>query len=256
VKETLDRTPPELASDIMDRGIMLAGGGSLLQGLDERLREETQMPAHLAESPLTCVAVGSGRSLEEFEVIHRANKNSKNRRAATSGTTPGFRTSYHTLEPSPRVRQDGPAAPGSPRTAHRQLPDPSHRVLRRVRRRRPARGAARHERGPQPRPGGRQPRAEAVRDLFGWFGDTLAAKGKVEDLTAGARPAAPELAVRDNATYQNQLLAKMLETAGALGLESLRAQTGRVSSRRSRPSGTRRSASTRARATGVRVGIR
>jgi rod shape-determining protein MreB len=80
VKETLDRTPPELASDIMDRGIMLAGGGSLLQGLDERLREETQMPAHLAESPLTCVAVGSGRSLEEFEVIHRSNKNSRNRR--------------------------------------------------------------------------------------------------------------------------------------------------------------------------------
>src|SRR5512144_992553 len=80
VKETLDRTPPELASDIMDRGIMLAGGGSLLQGLDERLREETQMPTHLAESPLTCVAVGSGRSLEEFEVIHRTNKNSRNRR--------------------------------------------------------------------------------------------------------------------------------------------------------------------------------
>src|SRR5258705_3187489 len=78
VKETLDRTPPELASDIMDRGIMLAGGGSLLQGLDERLREETQMPAHLAESPLTCVAVGSGRSLEEFEAIHRSNR-SKNR---------------------------------------------------------------------------------------------------------------------------------------------------------------------------------
>jgi rod shape-determining protein MreB len=80
VKETLDRTPPELASDIMDRGIMLAGGGSLLQGLDERLREETQMPSHLAESPLTCVAVGSGRSLEEFEVIHRANKHSRSRR--------------------------------------------------------------------------------------------------------------------------------------------------------------------------------
>ena len=80
VKETLDRTPPELASDIMDRGIMLAGGGALLQGLDERLRHETQMPAHLAESPLTCVAVGSGRSLEEFEAIHRSHKNSKNNR--------------------------------------------------------------------------------------------------------------------------------------------------------------------------------
>ena len=82
IKETLDRTPPELASDIMDRGIMLAGGGSLLQGLDERLREETQMPAHRAESPLTCVAVGSGRSLEEFEAIHRSNRNNRNRQAA------------------------------------------------------------------------------------------------------------------------------------------------------------------------------
>src|SRR5438874_4611615 len=80
VKETLDRTPPELASDIMDRGIMLAGGGALLQGLDERLRDETQMPCHLAESPLTCVAVGSGRSLEEFEAIHRASKNLRDRK--------------------------------------------------------------------------------------------------------------------------------------------------------------------------------
>ena len=58
----------------MDRGIVLAGGGALLHGLDERLRHETQMPVHLAESPLTCVAVGSGRSLEEFEAIHRSNR--------------------------------------------------------------------------------------------------------------------------------------------------------------------------------------
>ena len=72
VKSTLDKTPPELASDIMDRGIMMAGGGSLLQGLDERLRRETEMPIHVAESPLTCVAVGSGRSLEEFEVMQKA----------------------------------------------------------------------------------------------------------------------------------------------------------------------------------------
>jgi rod shape-determining protein MreB and related proteins len=74
IKSTLDKTPPELAADIMDRGIVLAGGGSLLTGIEERLREETQMPVQLAESPLTCVAVGSGRSLEEFEVIHRAAK--------------------------------------------------------------------------------------------------------------------------------------------------------------------------------------
>jgi rod shape-determining protein MreB len=74
IKATLDRTPPELASDIMDRGIVLAGGGALLQGLADRIRDETQIPTHLAESPLTCVAVGSGRSLEEFEVIHRTNR--------------------------------------------------------------------------------------------------------------------------------------------------------------------------------------
>jgi rod shape-determining protein MreB len=74
IKSTLDKTPPELAADIMDRGIVLAGGGALLTGLDERLRQETQMPVHLAESPLTCVAVGSGRSLEEFEAIHRSAK--------------------------------------------------------------------------------------------------------------------------------------------------------------------------------------
>jgi rod shape-determining protein MreB len=74
IKSTLDKTPPELSGDIMDRGIVLAGGGSLLTNLDERLRHETLMPVHLADSPLTCVAVGSGRSLEEFEAIHRSSK--------------------------------------------------------------------------------------------------------------------------------------------------------------------------------------
>jgi rod shape-determining protein MreB len=61
----------------MDRGIMLAGGGSLLQGLDERLRQETEMPIHVAESPLTCVAIGSGRALEEFEVMRKSSSLSK-----------------------------------------------------------------------------------------------------------------------------------------------------------------------------------
>jgi rod shape-determining protein MreB and related proteins len=78
VKETLDEAPPELAGDIMVKGITLAGGGALLQGLEQRLCEECQMPCHLAESPLTCVAVGSGISLEEFETIHRAGKKHRN----------------------------------------------------------------------------------------------------------------------------------------------------------------------------------
>jgi rod shape-determining protein MreB len=85
VKDTLDRTPPELAGDIMDRGITLAGGGALLQGMEERLRGECEMPAQLTESPLTCVAVGSGRSLEEFEVIHRMSRNSHRRGLVSTG---------------------------------------------------------------------------------------------------------------------------------------------------------------------------
>jgi rod shape-determining protein MreB len=72
IRSTLDKTPPELSADIMDRGIVLAGGGALLQGLDQRLRQETHMPVHVAESPLTCVAVGAGRSLEEFDAMRNS----------------------------------------------------------------------------------------------------------------------------------------------------------------------------------------
>jgi rod shape-determining protein MreB len=71
VKNTLDRTPPELAADIMDKGIVLTGGGALLRGLDKRLRHETGMPVHIAENPLSSVATGSGKCLEEFEVLQR-----------------------------------------------------------------------------------------------------------------------------------------------------------------------------------------
>src|SRR5918998_277834 len=67
VQDTLDRTPPELASDVIDRGMVLVGGGALLRQLDERLRKETGVPVHIADDPLRCVAVGSGRCLEEIE---------------------------------------------------------------------------------------------------------------------------------------------------------------------------------------------
>jgi rod shape-determining protein MreB len=72
VKETLEATPPELAADIANRGIVLVGGGCLLRGLDELVRLETQLPVYRADSPLTCVATGAGQSLEELPVIHRA----------------------------------------------------------------------------------------------------------------------------------------------------------------------------------------
>ncbi|MCW2782254.1 MAG: rod shape-determining protein MreB [Marmoricola sp.] len=71
VRATLDQTPPELAGDIMDRGIVLTGGGALLRGLDERLRHETGMPVHIAQDPLTSVAMGAGKCVEEFEALQQ-----------------------------------------------------------------------------------------------------------------------------------------------------------------------------------------
>ena len=71
VKSTLDKCPPELAGDVMDRGIVLTGGGALLGGLDERLRHETGMPIHVADNPLHSVAVGSGKCVEEFEALRQ-----------------------------------------------------------------------------------------------------------------------------------------------------------------------------------------
>lgn len=69
VKITLDRTPPELAADIMEQGIVLTGGGALLKGLPERIHHETAMPIRISESPLHAVAIGSGQCLEEFEAL-------------------------------------------------------------------------------------------------------------------------------------------------------------------------------------------
>ena len=69
VKETLERTPPELSADIIDRGIMLSGGGALLRGLDTLITGETGIDAHVAESPLDCVALGSGAVLDNIELL-------------------------------------------------------------------------------------------------------------------------------------------------------------------------------------------
>ena len=67
IKDTIEETPPELVADIMDQGIVLAGGGALLAGLDRRVAEATQMPVHVADDPLTCVVRGSGKALEKME---------------------------------------------------------------------------------------------------------------------------------------------------------------------------------------------
>ncbi len=72
VKVTLDKTPPELAADVMERGIVLAGGGALLKGLPTRLAHETGMPIRIAPRPLEAVALGSGMALEEFPALEQA----------------------------------------------------------------------------------------------------------------------------------------------------------------------------------------
>ena len=69
VRVALERTPPELSADIMDKGIIIAGGGSMLKNLDKRLREETGLPVTLAEDPLACVALGTGQMLTDFNLL-------------------------------------------------------------------------------------------------------------------------------------------------------------------------------------------
>ncbi|MEP6461838.1 MAG: rod shape-determining protein [Frankiaceae bacterium] len=69
IKNALDRCPPELAGDVGERGIVLSGGGSLLRGLDDRVRAETGVPVHLTDAPLLSVAMGAGRCVEEFEAL-------------------------------------------------------------------------------------------------------------------------------------------------------------------------------------------
>jgi rod shape-determining protein MreB len=73
VKGALEDTPPELASDLAQHGMLLAGGGALLRGLAERLEQETKVPVRLADSPLTCVALGAGQALDEIELLERVN---------------------------------------------------------------------------------------------------------------------------------------------------------------------------------------
>ncbi|TFE01026.1 rod shape-determining protein [Jeotgalibacillus salarius] len=71
VKSTLEHTPPELSADIMDRGIVLTGGGALLKGLDQLMTQETSMPVHIAEEPLDCVAIGTGKALDNIDYFKK-----------------------------------------------------------------------------------------------------------------------------------------------------------------------------------------
>ncbi len=69
VKSVLEKTPPELAADIVDRGIVMTGGGSLIHGLDRLINQETGIPTYLAEDPLSCVALGTGKALDAMEML-------------------------------------------------------------------------------------------------------------------------------------------------------------------------------------------
>ena len=69
VKKTLEQTPPELSADVMERGIVLTGGGALLRNLDKVISDETNMPVFIAENPLDCVAIGTGKALDNIDLI-------------------------------------------------------------------------------------------------------------------------------------------------------------------------------------------
>ena len=72
VKSVLEKTPPELASDIIDRGMVLVGGGALLRRMDELITRETGVPAYVADAPIACVSLGAGKALEQYEILRRS----------------------------------------------------------------------------------------------------------------------------------------------------------------------------------------
>ncbi|MBI2167592.1 MAG: rod shape-determining protein [Candidatus Omnitrophica bacterium] len=78
IRIALERTPPELCSDLIERGLILAGGGALLRGLDKLISEETGLPVHIADDPLTAIALGTGRYLSDFRLLKRLAVNSQN----------------------------------------------------------------------------------------------------------------------------------------------------------------------------------
>ncbi len=80
IKVTLEKTPPELASDIMEKGIILAGGGALIENLDKLVSERTGMPVFVAENPLDCVVKGTGKTLEDLEKLKVVLINSRKRK--------------------------------------------------------------------------------------------------------------------------------------------------------------------------------
>ena len=80
VKNTLEKTPPELASDIVEKGIVLAGGGALIRNLDKLLSQKTGMPVYIAENPLECVVKGTGKTLEDLERLKTVLINARKRR--------------------------------------------------------------------------------------------------------------------------------------------------------------------------------
>jgi rod shape-determining protein MreB len=71
LRMTLEKTPPELAADIMDRGIVMAGGGSLLRGLDKHIAQETDMSVYVVDDPMSCVAYGTGKVLDDLDTLKK-----------------------------------------------------------------------------------------------------------------------------------------------------------------------------------------
>ena len=80
IKITLEKTPPELASDIVEKGIVISGGGAMIRNIDKLISQKTEMPVYIAEEPLECVVKGTGKTLEDLERLKTVLVNARKRR--------------------------------------------------------------------------------------------------------------------------------------------------------------------------------
>ena len=246
IKSTLDKTPPELAADIMDRGIVLAGGGALLHGLDERLRHETQMPVHLAEiaAHLRRGRLGPQPRGVRGDPPQPGAKRRNNHRSQVTDSRPRrglaytrcvrvhtepHRTVWRSLgSPAPRSRPPGSSSAVPPPLRRRIVAACSSLlslVLITVYFREPAGGGLHGVQSAgatvlRPFEVGAERVARPFRDAYGWFAGLVDAKSENATLRSADRPAAPagdperERALQENA--QLKQLSSTTSSAAAL----------------------------------------
>ena len=217
IKDTIEETPPELVADIMDQGIVLAGGGALLAGLDRRVAEATQMPVHIADDPLTCVVRGTGRVLEELDTLERVLVTEQYTRAPRwAGTSCASLSSQCTGRPA----RTGAAATGLWFAAFMI----ASLLMLLASSTEPARPSSARDPGARPGPRALSGIGNGVAGVFGTIGEIDRLRSENDELRIALAGAEQRIAELEEAARENAAAAPLLGIAEALDMDLLPAR--------------------------------